>query len=74
MFHQFRIRLIFFLFKQASKTLEGERYRVLEINQLLSTVEKAAESLRAANRAPAIIITVRCNNSLTFYHFLLRLF
>jgi hypothetical protein len=44
---------------QASKTLQGEMYRVLEMNQLLATVEKAAESLVRGNRMPAIIITVR---------------
>ena len=44
---------------QASKTLQGEMYRVLEMNQLLATVERAAESLVTGNRKPAIIITVR---------------
>lgn len=48
--------------QQASKTLQGEMYRVLEMNQLLATVEKAAESLVRGNRRPAIIITVRQSN------------
>lgn len=43
---------------KASKTLQGEMYRVLEMNQLLATVERAAESLITGNRKPAIIITV----------------
>eukprot|EP00596_Hydrurales_sp_CCMP1899_P008778 CAMPEP_0119034888 /NCGR_PEP_ID=MMETSP1177-20130426/1907_1 /TAXON_ID=2985 /ORGANISM="Ochromonas sp, Strain CCMP1899" /LENGTH=349 /DNA_ID=CAMNT_0006992691 /DNA_START=266 /DNA_END=1312 /DNA_ORIENTATION=+ len=50
---------------KASKTLQGERYRVLEMNQLLSTVEKAAESLIKNNRNPAIIITGDLNASPT---------
>lgn len=43
---------------KASKTLQGEMYRVLEMNQLLAFVERAAESLITGNRKPAIIITV----------------
>ena len=31
---------------------------MLEMNQLLATVERAAESLVSGNRKPAIIITV----------------
>jgi hypothetical protein len=43
---------------KASKNLKGEKFRLLEANQLLYAVERAADSLIADNREPAIVITV----------------
>lgn len=44
---------------KASKNTKGEKFRLLEANQLLYAVERAADSLIADNREPAIVVTVR---------------
>ena len=44
---------------KATKNAKGERYRVAEANQLLSAVWRAKSHLDAANRPPAVLITVR---------------